>query len=322
MRLERVPQPAGAQDLTLVNMLSKVSPARAKSATPPPSAALSRRSLVVEKVHAAAKLLTVHTFQAIRNRPMPVENERKVCGAFLSLFSEIDDHIEAAPSFQVMSSRFWDSMLGYCQQPGHVAQMVRRFPDLLVSGRISTSICYPGALARAARILTGVNEAGLRRRGQEMLLLYSYTKACLDLHTADKSPVRKTPVLRTSTTKTDFTLTASSQTLSSLSFSEESTPAKLPDPVQELQWRLDDALRLFLREKLWAQTDVVRFVQTSGQDLLREFSASVRQVTRDLPESLQTQGVDPFLDSLSTDAVFRDVIRVFTLLTPTSVKIA
>ena len=322
MCLERVPQPAGAQDIALVNMLSKrkVSPARAKSATPPPRGALSRLSLLVEKVHAAAKLLTVHTFQAIRSLPVPAENERKVCGAFLSLFSEIDDHIEAAPSFQVLASRFWDSMLGYCQQPGHVAHMVRRFPDLLASGRISTSNCYSGALARAARILTCVNAASLKR--QEMLLLYSYTQACLDLHRVDKSPVRRTPVLRTPAAKTDFTLTDSSQTLSSLSFSQESTPVKLPDPVRELQWRLDDALRLFLREKLWAQTDVVGFVQTSGQDLLREFSASVRQVTRDLPEPLQTQGVGPFLDSLSTEAVFRDVIRVFTLLTPASVNIA
>jgi hypothetical protein len=158
--------------------------------------------------------------------------------------------------------------------------------------------------------------------------LYAFTKACLDLHKSakspSKSPVRRTPVLRTPVTKTDpdFTLTASSQTLSSFSFSQENSPLRSSDPVRELQWRLDDALRLFLREKLWAQTDVVGFVQNRGQDLLQEFSASVRQVTSDLPEPLQTQGVHPFLASLSTEAVFKDVIRVFTLLTPASVKIA
>lgn len=308
----------------------RVSPARARSATPPPSAAPTQLSPLVDKVVAAAKLLTVHTFQAIRRLPMPTENDRKVCGAFLSLFSEIDDRIEAAPSFQVLTSRFWDSMLGYCQQPGHVALMVRRFPDLLASGRISESKSYSGALGRAARILTSVNEGNLRnkRGGQELMQLYAFTKACLDLHKSakspSKSPVRRTPVLRTPVTKTDpdFTLTASSQTLSSFSFSQENSPLRSSDPVRELQWRLDDALRLFLREKLWAQTDVVGFVQNRGQDLLQEFSASVRQVTSDLPEPLQTQGVHPFLASLNTEAVFKDVIRVFTLLTPASVKIA
>ena len=92
---------------------------------------------LVEQVRSAAKALTVQTITSIRGLHSPSDNDRKVCGAFLSLFSEIDDRIEATPSFKVLSSAFWEAMVNYTAKPGHVTQMVRSFPELLLSGKIS-----------------------------------------------------------------------------------------------------------------------------------------------------------------------------------------
>ena len=142
------------------------------------------------------------------------------------------------------------------------------------------------------------------------------------------------PILQTATNEPDHSFSDTQQSFSSLTYSNSKENSPLPaeyspertdtpdavDTVRELQWRLDDALRLFLREKLWAQTDVVSYVAAQGDNLLKEFSASVLFVTRDLPEPLQTCGVKPFLASLRTATVLQDIVRVISLLTLPSLQ--
>lgn len=284
-------------------MLSQHTTVTLRSATPSPHP-LSQ----LERVTTVTALLTVHTFRTLRALPLPSETERRVCGAFLSLFSEIDDHIDATPSFTVLPSRFWNSMSVYCQQPGHVTQMVRRFPQLLLAGRLSDCKIHSAAMTRAGRILAGVHQEGLQH--QQFELLYLYTEACLDLYRASKSPTSHTPrpitPVLTPTTGLDDSANEAHHSPGFISSANSRSVDQL-DALQELHCYLARALRLFLREKLRAQEDKVNYVKIRGKDLLGEFSASVREVTSDLPEPLRIQGVRPFLASLSTDSVLRDV---------------
>jgi len=96
------------------------------------------------------------------------------------------------------------------------------------------------------------------------------------------------------------------------------THSTVPDfqTVRDLHWRLEDAFKLYLREKLMAQSEVKEFVEGHKEELLGEFAAAAQIATKDFPESLRLYAIQPFLEKLHKSSLLEGIIKTVTSLMP------
>ena len=281
----------------------------------------------------AARSITVHTIQSIRKAKPPTESELKLSGAFLALLCEVEPRIETLAGRKVPVSSCWDTLLGYTQNPGHVTWVIRRLPTLMLQGKVSVGKLHLATCKRVQGMLAGLQFTDLPEKSTLTPLL-SFLRACLSLllpspvspppvpvPRSTKSPLlRKAPVVTDNPPKEDSKSEAAFSDLFSplwlnVGFNSHST---IPDfqTVRDLHWRLEDAFKLYLREKLMAQSDVKEFVEENRAEILEEFAVAAQTATKDFPESLRLYAIQPFLEKLNRNSLLEDITKTVTSLVP------
>ena len=280
---------------------------------------------------ASAQSISVHTIQSLRRIKQPNDPELRVCGAFLALLCEVEPRIETLSGRKVPVSSCWDTLLGYIQNPGHVVWMVRRLPYMLFLGKITLGNLYLVTCKRVQGILNGIQVSDLpthqETSGLNAILTYVY--ACLNIllpPVPEPVPVprsSKSPLLRKPGSEAPKQETKPESILTGLFsplwlHSGLNSHSTIPDfqTVRDLHWRLDDAFKLYLREKLMLQSDLQLFIQTNKSKLLTEFADAAIEATKDMPESLRLYGIKPFLEKLHRSSVMEDIVKTVSSLVP------
>lgn len=278
----------------------------------------------------AARHITVHTVQSFRKVKQPAESELKLCGAFLALVCEVEPRIETLAGRKVPVSSCWDTLQGYVQNPGHVTWVIRRLPSLMLLGKVPQGKTHVGTCKRVQGMLAGLQPSDLPSESSLCPLL-SFLRACLNLllpaspppapvPRSSKSPLLRKPPTVTEAPKADSKAESALTDLFSplwlnVGFNSHST---IPDfqTVRDLHWRLEDAFKLYLREKLMAQSEVKEFAEGHKAELLREFAAAAQIATKDFPESLRLYAIQPFLEKLHKSSLLEDITKTVTSLMP------
>ncbi len=87
--------------------------------------------------------------------------------------------------------------------------------------------------------------------------------------------------------------------------------------VREIQWRLDDLLRDFLRGKMiFNQKAFVSDLSAKKEQIIAEFEARVGSFADSLSADMRNQTVQPFLKTLAQGTVLEEVARLTMLLCP------
>ena len=313
---------------------------------PPPDTDLAQ---AVGMVKEAAQRLTARQIAELRDMDVPANDEMALCGAFLALFAEIDSRIEVTPSFQVLQSCSWETMQSYAQQPGHVVRMMRSVGDLVLAGRITDL-----AIQRVKYLLKpAINTTEPIWRAMHDFVtaavdLYEVKKAVgvsrlqtyLKARSSSRSPL----------TSNQSTMRSMDETLPNISISllsgdiltNDSFKRDTPSPrdkenspmntvrtpvqrgrketvtsVREIQWRLDDLLRDFLRGKMiFNQKAFVSDLSAKKEQIIAEFEARVGSFAESLSADMRNQTVQPFLKALAQGTVLEEVARLTLLLCP------
>ena len=312
---------------------------------PPPDTDLSQ---AVSTVASAAQRLTARQIDELKdNTTLPTTEEMGISGAFLALFAEIDSRIDVTPSFQVMQSCSWETLQSYAQQPGHVIRMMRNIPELVLSGRVSDL-----AIQRSKALLKAPNSAShpIWRVFYDFIVgtieLYEVKKSVgrgrVQTYLKSRSTSR-TPLTSNQSTMRTMDESLPNISISLLSgeyFNSDSFKRDTPSPrdkenspmnthftpthkgkgtqyghVREIQWKLDDLLREFLRNKMtFSPKGFMRDLGENKQEILGEFEE--RAMSLAMSAEMQTQAVLPFLKTLGQGNVLEEVVRVMLLLCP------
>lgn len=313
---------------------------------PPPDTDLAQAAGMVKE---AAQRLTARHIGELRDMDPPTSDEIALCGAFLAIFAEIDSRIDVTPSFQVLQSCSWETMQCYAQQPGHVIRMMRSVPDLVLNGRITEL-----AVQRAKSSLRPANDTSkpiwrsLYDFVTAAIELYEVKKAVGLSRVQTYLKARSSS--RTPLTSNQSTMRTMDETLPNISISmlsgdilandsfKRDTPSPREDKenspvntlrtplqrgrkdsatVREVQWKLDDLLRDFLRGKMiFCQKSFLSELAGKKAHFLEEFEARALSFADSLSTDLHIQAVQPFLKTLAQGNVLEEVARLTLLLCP------
>jgi len=311
---------------------------------PPPDTDLAQAAGMVKE---AAQRLTARHIGELRDMDLPGSDEIALCGSFLALFAEIDSRIDVTPSFQVLQSCSWETMQCYAQQPGHVIRMMRSVPDLVLNGRVTEL-----AIQRAKSSLKPASDSSK----PIWRTLYDFVTATIELYEVKKAAglsrvqtyLKARSSSRTPLTSNQSTMRTMDETLPNISISllsgdiladsfKRDTPSPREDKenspfstlrtplqrgrdsatVREVQWKLDDLLRDFLRGKMiFSQKSFLSDLAGKKALFLGEFEARALCFADSLSADLHSQAVQPFLRTLAQGNVLEEVARLTLLLCP------